>query len=427
MTKGESLVLDASLKSLRISFSTRSGRIALGWLKNRAITFPEILLDGTVWDEDLVTLLYHARKHRPVTPISLVSPRNHLPAPILEKLGISGTRVAEPPVDTVDVAEGIATPLLVEGDYLGVPVVDFLEVGRATCDIHYKSPTGKFIPILHAGEEGVGTKASRYWQKGLAYLYISIPDYEAQLERIQEFGRLLYSREDLPAAMRTAHLIRKIGRKLEGLQAMEQVDDDLWNEISMDLNQIHSLWSIGPWSDPDSVLWNSSLLDHSTAVMVAALMLGRQLGFSTQGNFVRLGLAAAFHDLGLLGAPKALAERLRREWMEDPSKAPREFRGFLASHAERGANWVMDHLKADTVVAQAIRLHHWRQDQAQTGPGTVPRIAEIIGVAEELAQFVHAEDFAFKEGWIHEFREACSDRFSFAVLEALPPAFECRP
>jgi len=365
--KGEALVLDAALETLRISFSTRSGKVALRWLKNRALSFPEILLDGTVWDEDLVTLLYHAKKYRPVTPIWLLFPRNGIPETTLRQLGITGVKPheAQPRDPRPMKSELVPLELRPEGEFLGVPVTDFLDVKTSPCDVYFKTPTEKFIAIIRKGEEGVAEKAFRYSQKGLSYLYIDRASHEAQLQRIVDFGKLLYSRDDLPAGMRTAHLIRQIGRRLENLNSMNQVDQRLWAETSKDLASIHSLWNAGPWSDPESVLWNASVLDHSSTVLVISLMLGRQLGFSTEANFVRLGLAAAFHDIGLLGAPTSLVGRMSQEGF-DEARSVADLgivaEEFLISHAERGAEWVDQKLGADTLVTQAIQLHHWRQD-----------------------------------------------------------------
>jgi len=334
-------------------------------------------------------------------------------------------------------SELVPLELRPEGEFLGVPVTDFLDVKTSPCDVYFKTPTEKFIAIIRKGEEGVAEKAFRYSQKGLSYLYIDRASHEAQLQRIVDFGKLLYSRDDLPAGMRTAHLIRQIGRRLENLNSMNQVDQRLWAETSKDLASIHSLWNAGPWSDPESVLWNASVLDHSSTVLVISLMLGRQLGFSTEANFVRLGLAAAFHDIGLLGAPTSLVGRMSQEGF-DEARSVADLgivaEEFLISHAERGAEWVDQKLGADTLVTQAIQLHHWRQDDrlsplvpnadGKAGPKSVPRIVEIIGIAEELGLTIKNDRFAYPQGWVSQFRQTCSDQFSFAVLDALPKAFE---
>jgi len=419
---GPALVLDSTLKS-RIPFRTRSGRNALRWIRNRALSFSEILLDGEVWDEDVTALLVDAVTHRPVTPVRVISSAN---APgfrqRLEALGISvlSSAVVPPRAQGQDAQPGFASSLslLDDGEYLGVPTVDFLGVSSCPWDVYFKSPLGKWVLLVRSGDSSLAERVGSYWQKGLQHLYIRRQSHQDRIAGIRLFGEALRHDPEMPPKLRLAQVVRGISRRLESLQSLEQVEQETWSATSRDLAALHGLWPQGPWNDPAEVLARAALLDHSTSVMVLALMVGRALGFDSQALVVRLGLAAAFHDIGLLGMPLKPGQVFDER---DPSRWTPEMRAFFDAHPSRGANWVLQHLRADGIVGQAIALHHWRRNQKDAfglGDG-VPRVVEIIAIAEELDAEIRQESFSFEPGWIAGFRSRVADQFSAPVLESL--------
>ncbi len=413
-----------------MAFRTRSGKGASRWISNRSLAFSQIRLDGRVWDEDLGTLLLETIRLRPVTPVLVSVPgmgpefRKRLEAlgvgvaldaAAAEGGGHSGEQHLQP---------GFAAPqsLAEEGEYLGIPVLDFLGVERVSFDLFFKSPLGKFVLLSRAGESGLADRVSGYWQKGLQYLYVRRQDQDLRTSQLERLIAGLSTDPAAPGMLRATRAVRSISRRLESLQRMEEVDLGLWNFVAGELAGLFETWSQGPWRDAETALWNATLLDHSTAVLVIALMLGRHLDFATPATATRLGLAAVFHDVGLLGMPLAPG----RVFHEDrPQEWSPEMRQWHEDHAARGADWVLHQLHADGLVGQAIALHHWRRDRREAfgGASGVPRLVEVIGLAEELNSEILSEGFTFSSGWLERFHSRVSDRFSAVVLDALPKTF----
>jgi hypothetical protein len=406
---GPALVLDSTLKS-RVAFRTRSGKNALRWISNRALLFSEIILDGQVWDEDLSALLLEAVRHRPITPLRVAVP-GASPA-LRSTFGALGCQLIPSAVDSrppIEMQSGLASALSLqeEGEYLGIPVPEFLGVESTPYDVYFKSPLGKWVLLFRAGEPSLSERISSYWQKGLQVLYIRRQAQEYRLADIQAFSNRFSSDPVIPAKLKTAHLVRSVSRRLESLRKLEQVDSECWNSVARAVTEIGSTWTRESWGDSENVLWNATLLDHGSSVMVIALMLGRALGFETPALATRLGLAAAFHDIGLLGATVPLVQ------------------SFFESHASRGAEWVLHRLHADGLVGQAISLHHWRRNQRDAFGFSdgVPRMVEILGLAEELDAEIRKEAFAFDRGWLARFRGQVADQFSVPVLDGLEQTF----
>jgi hypothetical protein len=431
---GPSLIVSSpSSLQAKLPFQTHSGKTATRWLRNRSLGFSKICIDPSGWDEDLLTLLYEARLHRPVTPVYLLGNSDGLSPSDFHRLGITGRLDAsklatETSQSLQPLSQG--SSLREEGDYLGIPVADFLELESLGLDIFIKSPQGKWVLMAHAGEPGIGERIRTYWSRGLSMLYIQRQSLRRQLDAIRMFSALLPTAATGSGVLKTAQALRHASRVLEGIRSIEQVDQEAWAAIGQSVERLHRVWDAGPWSDPQHVLQNTALLDHSLSVMVLSQLLGRELGFKSEENAIRLGLASAFHDIGLLDLGIPLPSEENPQALDPLLNATQ--RQLFLDHPARGAQWIHDHFEGESVVAQAIALHHWRRDGSgfySKEAGEVmdaPRLAEVIGLSELAAYELLKSPVGTPSSWAANLADRLENQFSAPVLEALRHLFERR-
>jgi hypothetical protein len=318
-----------------------------------------------------------------------------------------------------------------EGQYLGVPVADFLDLDQIHLDIFIKSPNGKFLLLAPAGEPGIGSRVQNYWSRGLQFLYVSRDAYGRQLTSIELFKNLLPASTKGSSTLKTARAIRDVSKVIEGLRSMEQVSQDAWDSVSNSLALLHRHWAEGPWANPTTALQNATLLDHSLSVLVMALMIGRHQGFESEENTIRLGLAAAFHDIGLLDLGFSIPNEENPSLLTNGTQKSR----FL-DHPSVGANWIRDRFRGEEIVAQAVALHHWRRDDSgfyQKGAQPVldaPRLAEIIGMAEcasnDLLKSPFGTSAIHADPWARRLVSRIEDQFSGQAIDGFLQAFAPR-
>ncbi len=428
---GPSLVLSTTnpAASETSRFQTRSAKTAIRWIRNRSLGFSKLLIDPTSWDEDFLTLLLESRRHRPVTPIWILGSADGFSASDLARLGIQG-RLPQIPEELRKEPQGQplsqSVSLIEDGEYLGIPVLDFLDLDQAHLDIFIKSPQGKWLLLAQAGEPGIGSRVQNYWSRGLKHLYVHRDSYARQLTSIEMFRNLLTSTSKGSSILKSARAIRDTSRILEGLRSMEQITQDTWDSVAGSLALIHRHWAEGPWADPRTALQNASLLDHSLSVLVLSLLVGRKLGFESEENTIRLGLAAAFHDIGLLGLEFAVPGEESLAALSKPAQRQR-----FADHPAIAADWIRQNIRGESIVAQAVALHHWRRDDSgfyQKGTQPVleaPRMAEILGIAEsasfELLKFPVSGGRT--GAWSERLASKVADQYSAAVVEGAGSAF----
>jgi HD domain len=429
---GPSLILSGSAAAgAQFKFQTRSARTALRWLRNRSLGFSRVCIDPGSWDEDFLTLVYEARLHRPVTPIFILGNDDGLNSSDLQRLGVSGRLqshelVFEPARENQPLSQSIS--LHDEGEYVGIPVADFLGLESLGLDLFLKSPAGKWVLLYSANEMGLGERVRTYWNRGLNVLYISKHAFQRQLDAIKMFGNLLPQSVTGSGILKTAQTLRSISRVLEGVRSLEQADQSAWDSVGNSIARLHRFWDSGPWANPDTILRNAPLLDHSLSVLVISLLVGRELGFESQESLVKLGLAAAFHDIGLLdlGCPVPSEERVPEA---DFTFTPAQRQTFL-DHPATGAAWISQHFRGEQIVAQSVALHHWRRDDSgfyARGKQPVleaPRMAEILGIAEMATFELLRTPFGAQAGWSNRLADKLANHFSTPVLEGLRGAFE---
>ncbi|NDD92934.1 HD domain-containing protein, partial [bacterium] len=362
-----------------------------------------MILSPDSWDEDFSTLVARCRRLRPGTPIHTLIDRNGsspgamADPSIRQRLGLSESI----PLDELQnflsersksdaSTKSFRDPIINEGAFVGVPLSDFEHCDALFFDLHLKLSTGKFLRLIDALEPQPWNRILKYRERGVTHLYIAREAYERSLMAIRLFRQTI---PDIPrtgdsvwSEIQVAHSLREISGLMADQKTLEQIDLGIWEKCQELLYLFgRALSERKIEQDPQQMQrWvrRCLFLDHSLSVFLISTLIGRPLQFTSQDNLMALGAAALFHDISLLDFERIPTEE-RPEGL-----AGKDLEKFLM-HPEESARFVEERFEAPAIVIQAIQHHHWRYDGSgllsagKRNPVFVPRMAEIIGLAEE--------------------------------------------
>lgn len=167
-------------------------------------------------------------------------------------------------------------------------------------------------------------------------------------------------------------------------------------------------------------LQDSTAYGHAVATTIVVGLMLETFGIEAEQTRRKIGLAALLHDIGLF----QLLPRLKTQNPEEMT--PEEWKAYL-EHPAEGARMLYDVHGIDRIVVQAIAQHHERRDgrgfPGNLGSSRISRIAEMIGIADELLHLLAA--FRANPGLspLAEMNKRAFNQFSPDVVDAFCLAF----
>ena len=422
---------------------TPSGRTALRWIEDQRLPIRGLILSPDSWDEDFSGLISRCRQLRPGTPIHTLGAKQSRDVSVIDepsikqRLGLSRSiTIEELPkfLQSKNYNESSIRnsrePLINEGPFIGIPLSDFQDCESLLFDLHLKLSSGKFIRLLDARESQPWGRILKYRERGVTHLYIAREAYERSLTAIRLFQETipesLRSGDSAWSEIKIAHSLRAISGLMSDQRSLDQIDSKVWEkcqELLYLFGQALSERKIE--HDHDQVqLWlrRSLFLDHSLSVFFISILIGRPLQFTSEENLLALGSAALFHDISLLDL-----ERIPTQ--ERPEGLVGETLEKFLRHPEDSAQFLKERLEAPAIVIQAVQHHHWRYDGSgllslgKRNPVFVPRMAEIIGLAEECSHALLREPNLSLKEVTARLSQEMSSKFSPEVLSGMRASF----
>ncbi|MBU6375642.1 MAG: HD domain-containing protein [Bdellovibrionales bacterium] len=422
---------------------TPSGRTALRWIEDQRLPIRGLILSPDSWDEDFSCLVSRCRQLRPGTPIHTLAAQHSqdlatIDDPLIkQRLGLGRSiKIEELPsflqskTRLESAGRNSREPLIHEGPFVGIPLSDFQDCESLLFDLHLKLSSGKFIRLLDAREAQPWGRILKYRERGVTHLYIAREAYERSLTAIRLFQETipesLSSGDSAWSEIQIAHSLRAISGLMSDQRSLEQIDSNVWEKchellyffgralaerkIEQDSNQLQR------W------LRRSLFLDHSLSVFLISILIGRPLQFTSEENLLALGSAALFHDISLLDF-----ERIPEQ--EKPEGLVGKTLEKFLTHPDDSARFLEERLGAPAIVIQAVQHHHWRYDgsgilrQGKRNPVFVPRMAEIIGLAEECSHALIRQPNLSLQEITASLSQEMSSKFSPEVLSGMRACF----
>lgn len=246
---------------------------------------------------------------------------------------------------------------------------------------HIRLAAGAYVKILGVGEVFSSERILDYRKKNISHFFVLKDEYENYLAFRELLAAHALTDSKLNPEIRVGEtvrhgdesqaIMRSIGFReshvRHGVQFIQNLNDLV---DRTDLSKRHSIFG--------AFMENISVMEHGTSIAILASLAARYLKAPVPTQ--SLGLAALFHDVGLLQLPLAFQD-------EDESKMDDDQLAAYRAHPAIGAHILRTSPLFDAPAVLAVEQHHFRMDRkrfkAANPPKTNP-MGELIGISDEF-------------------------------------------
>lgn len=284
----------------------------------------------------------------------------------------------------VPVLEKTATDL--DGQYCKISVDDFLTEKETAYDIHIRISATKYIKIAHSGGRITEERVRAYKEKGVHYVYVRKEDFpkivkfNLHVAKIANKSSQIDPNKKIYFMKHTGELILENvfvnGVNKESFRESKDFLETSMNTLAED-DQIFTVLD---------VLSNHAdfLYAHSLGVSTFAVMIGREMGWTSTPTLFKLAMGGLFHDIGKKEIDKEILEKPR------PLLTQKE-RTMIESHPTRGKE-ILSALGSIPSEVIAVAYQHHEDVIGQGYPLAVNKseihpLSKIIHVANIFCEY----------------------------------------
>ncbi|MBY0315467.1 MAG: response regulator [Bdellovibrionales bacterium] len=244
-----------------------------------------------------------------------------------------------------------------EQTYCKVSIDEFVAKPQIDFDVYIKLSDTKVIKIANKGQEIPRDKVEQYKSKGVRYLYILKEDFGKLIEFNMGVARLIKDRDDI-SIEKKMNFLKYTGETILEKTFVEGVDKTTLYETRAFLDMTMSTLTQNKESlDLLNVLNTHSdhLYAHALGVTIYAIMIAREIGFTSNSVLFKLSIAGLFHDIGKKEIDKTLTDKPRYLLSSDERK-------IIESHVVRSQEILeaMGNIPTDAI--QVVLEHHEEQE-----------------------------------------------------------------
>lgn len=389
------LKIDAQASRFVI-LSAQSGKEAHRILADEAQVISAIFVNPLVSDPSGLMVIRYAHEFRPATPIfllhdgdtpfttkelALLGVRQSVQKPValseLERLLAGQSTLSDEAQDPEEKDSGQAPRdeecIAVRSDVFRVGLVSGF-------DLFVRLSSGRYVKILKSGDAFTEERLQSYQRRGVRVFYLRREAQERFLSYCDELNSRAAQDPATPVEAKvadavrygeeTARFLRTLGVEDARVRHAEKFVSQI-NDLASDMNLKRNAVFKAFFS-------NLAICDHGAGTAIVASLIAQSMGF---GDAVKIvGMAAMFHDIGLMHMPPELHD-------EDESRMSEEQTTLFRTHPVVGAR-ILRAIGGFTPEAiTAVEFHHDRKGSSLSGGlGSPTQAAEIVGISEE---FVH--------------------------------------
>lgn len=395
-----------------------------------------VVCDYNMPDGDGAEVYRWLQRHAPTTPFILCS--SELPAS-LKPAGVAACFVEKPmlvePLKTLVarlVPRGSTAAAPFAPGYCRVPFSVLRKVMAVQWDLYLKLSDSKYVRVMKEGDSFGPDEMSRFERKSVRCVYVRRDDAADLLAGLAAALRDALARAPADAAFDAGatmelsqsaiEAIRSVGLQIGfGAEAQELIQGSI-ALIRRTLRQNERLAHVLERLrlDPDSYIASHSAVLAHVAPGIASL-----LGWTSEGTFGKLALAAFLHDLPLPDDAAAKIDRLDGAICDGSALAlPYDAAQAIAEHPRKAAELArsIPGLPADLDV---ILLQHHERPDGQGFPDGIPAsrfapLAAVFVVAHDLVSFIGARGPGWKlDDFIAAYEAVYTTAEFRRILEAL--------
>ncbi len=205
-------------------------------------------------------------------------------------------------------------------ELMSISINEFEGTSKIPFDLYVKLDDDKFLLVVRAGTEASVMALSDFAKQHLKEVWVKKIEYRKHVSKsISNASTVLMNRSDLAPAGQASILshatnsvfseIEKLGFSRETYLHAKNITGSIVKMVDQkpELSQI--IAGLGLSSD--------RLVDHSVAVSVISVMIGRVLNWQKDATIEKLGLGGMLHDIGKKELSKELLTKPRIDWSHD--------------------------------------------------------------------------------------------------------------
>ncbi len=296
--------------------------------------------------------------------------------------------------------------LFVEGksDYHPIRIDLFVPGNKSLFDLYIKLAGDKFLKLFRVGDKLELERLSNYAHKDLKYLYILKGDRQKYIEYCKIITPNILNKEHVGVQKKFGLLFNQVEATTQTLYGLG-VDNHSLVHAQKNVKEVFHLVVENAQKDDflKSLIREAGQFQHSTSVLAVASVMAKQMGLESQKSIEILGVAALFHDVGLIREvdqnnmydsvdesqrylnEEILLDRLNGKKIFGDEK--NQLENIYRNHPQKGAEIIAKMPSIPAVVPQIIRQHHAIENKVQGKmSGKIHPLAEVIEISDI---FVH--------------------------------------
>lgn len=288
----------------------------------------------------------------------------------------------------------------------------FISGSKSFFDVYVKLRSDKYIKILQSGDTFDYERVMDYLNKGVSYFYIRKEALESYMNYCDKLTNAVNDNKGIDLKKKFGFVLNQAEVTMRTLVDLGVDSDNIAYAGKYLKNVCHLVETHGKKSSfLEGLLKDISRFEHSGSVVMVSAMLGKATGVETTKGLEVLGMAAFFHDIGMV--EQADNEDMYSDgkdtfYQEEDVVAKLESKKVYGdelklleklwlTHPERGARMIENEKGVSALLPQIIRQHHAHRDkrEGRFKGGSVHPMAEIVEISDIFVRIMksfHAED-----------------------------------
>ncbi len=275
-----------------------------------------------------------------------------------------------------------------EPEFVPIVAKDFVSGTVTNFAIYARTNSGRYIKILHPGDEFDPIRLQNYLKKGVKYFHIRKEDQEQYLmfsERIS--SKIVSAKKKFSIKAQVSQTMNYGQETVSYLTSQGLNDSRVFHAINFSKNMQAVASKLAEENEAVAdLILDVDCYEHGVSICMLTSLIAHASGIESKSAVQMVGMASLFHDIALPGSPKDLE-------YHDVDKMTEDEKRLYYSHPRLGAEMMQKIQGTHITVVQAIAQHHERKGQKafapdQERPKAVSGIAEMIGLADEYLRLI---------------------------------------
>ena len=241
-----------------------------------------------------------------------------------------------------------------DSEFVEIPIDHFFSTAKNIFDVFIKIGSGKYIKILHKGDQFDQTEVKKYKEeKKVGFLFFKKEDHKKYIRLLAEINRKVIQSPQSPAQIKynlTKHVTSEVIKSawVEGvnhglIDQASEICENIYQFVQKQnslFSLLRQLQDIGPEE-----------YDHSFLVAFFSCSLAKQFDWNSTVTTQSLTMASMFHDIGLIKIDEKIRTKNKKEMTPEELK-------LYQLHPQYSLELLENNQSISRTILQIIHQHH---------------------------------------------------------------------